>query len=147
MSTMLHRAHPAADLSGLLKTLAGTDRFRTLLRAITLSEMTAELTRGGVTLFAPSDHAFERLPGWALRTLFRRPDRLRALIEQHLVSGCYFERDLIPFTRLPTRAGSELRFAFADDRDVLVNGVLVSTPDIIATDGVVHELDGVLLWD
>ena len=145
MSRTLHRTRSAADLSGLLQTLAATDRFRTLLRAITRSGMTAELCGGEVTLFAPNDHAFERLPGWALRTLLRRPDRLRALLQQHLVSGRYYERDLIPFTRLPSRAGTDLQLTLQNSRDTLVNGVVVLTPDILVADGVVHELDGVML--
>jgi uncharacterized surface protein with fasciclin (FAS1) repeats len=147
MTTGIRPLRRATDLAGLLPTLTGTDRFRTVLRAIELSGLKDELTRGDVTLFAPSDYAFERLPDGMLARLFERPERVRALLERHLVAGQYHERDLIPFTRLPTRAGSELWITFSDDRDVLVDGVPVLTTDILAANGVAHELEGVLLPD
>ena len=138
-------APPATDLAGMLQTLMAADRFRTFIAAVAAAGVSRDLSRGGLTVFAPSDYAFERLPVETLTTLFTDRDRLRVFLAAHVVRGEYAERDLIPFTRLPTLAGSELTLSIGrDDREILVDGVGIVTTDIVTSGGVVHELDGVL---
>lgn len=138
-------APPATDLAGMLQTLMAADRFRTFIAAVAAAGVSRDLSRGGLTAFAPSDYAFERLPVETLTTLFTDPDRLRVFLAAHIVRGEYAERDLIPFTRLPTLAGTELSLSVGrDDREILVDGVGIVTTDIVTSGGVVHELDGVL---
>jgi uncharacterized surface protein with fasciclin (FAS1) repeats len=141
---MSNRSTRAADdLAGLLQTLAATDRFRTFIAAVAGAGMTGEFSRGGLTVFAPSDWAFERLPASAVKQLFTDPDRLRSLLAGHVVQGEYSERDLVPFTRLPTEAGTELRLSVGDgDGDIRVDGIGIVTTDILTAGGVVHVLDG-----
>lgn len=136
---------PTPGLSGMLQTLMAADRFRTFIAAVAAAGVSRDLSRGGLTVFAPSDYAFERLPVETLTTLFTDADRLRVFLAAHIVRGEYAERDLIPFTRLPTLAGSELTLSVGrDDREILVDGVGIVTTDIVTSGGVVHELDGVL---
>lgn len=138
-------APPATHLAGMLQTLMAADRFRTFIAAVAAAGVSRDLSRGGLTVFAPSDYAFERLPVETLTTLFTDPDRLRVFLAAHIVRGEYAERDLIPFTRLPTLAGTELSLSVGrDDREILVDGVGIVTTDIVTSGGVVHELDGVL---
>ena len=138
-------APPATDLAGMLQTLMAADRFRTFIAAVAAAGVSRDLSRGGLTVFAPSDYAFERLPVETLTDLFTDPDRLRVFLAAHIVRGEYAERDLIPFTRLPTLAGTELSLSVGrDDREILVDGVGIVTTDIVTAGGVVHELDGVL---
>ncbi len=138
-------APPATHLAGMLQTLMAADRFRTFIAAVAAAGVSRDLSRGGLTVFAPSDYAFERLPVETLTTLFSDPDRLRVFLAAHMVRGEYPERDLIPFTRLPTLAGGELTLSIGrDDREILVNGVGIVTTDITTAGGLVHELDGVL---
>lgn len=133
------------DVSGLLQTLGAAARFRTFIAAVAAAGLTQELSRGDTTVFAPSDWAFERLPSGVLREMFGSPERLRALLEGHIVAGVYPERDLIPFTRLSTAAGTVLRLTIGEtDREILVDGIGIVTTDILTADGVVHELDGVV---
>ncbi|MDX2119581.1 MAG: fasciclin domain-containing protein [Gemmatimonadota bacterium] len=138
-------APPATHVAGMLQTLMAADRFRTFIAAVAAAGMSRDLSRGGLTVFAPSDYAFERLPVETLTTLFSDRDRLRVFLAAHVVRGEYAERDLIPFTRLPTLAGSELTLSIGrDDREILVDGIGIVTTDIVTSGGVVHELDGVL---
>lgn len=138
-------APPAAHVAGMLQTLMAADRFRTFIAAVAAAGMSRDLSRGGLTVFAPSDYAFERLPVETLTTLFSDRDRLRVFLAAHVVRGEYAERDLIPFTRLPTLAGSELTLSIGrDDREILVDGIGIVTTDIVTSGGVVHELDGLL---
>lgn len=138
-------APPATHLAGMLQTLMAADRFRTFIAAVAAAGVSRDLSRGGLTVFAPSDYAFERLPVETLTSLFTDRNRLRVFLAAHVVRGEYAERDLIPFTRLPTLAGGEVTLTVGrDDREILVDGVGIVTTDIVTSGGVVHELDGVL---
>jgi len=145
MITLTQRPHRTRTREqGILDTLAATDRFRTFIAAVGAVRMTADLAQGGLTIFVPSDRAFEQLPAEQRVKLLEDPRRLRGLLLGHMVQGQYRERDLIPFTRLPNMAGSTLAISERDS-DVLVNDVGIVTTDILSAGGVVHELDGVML--
>lgn len=137
-------ARRVASQYGIFETLAATDRFRTFLAAVAAAGMTAELAEGDLTIFVPSDRTFDALTAERQVELFAAPARLRDLLRAHMVQGLYRERDLIPFTRLPNRAGGMIALSERDG-DVLANGIGIVTPDIVSLGGVVHELDGVLL--
>ncbi len=144
-TSLLQPTRLAPDLGGLLQTLGATGRFRTFIAAVAAAGLTRELSRGGITVFAPSDWAFDRLPVTTLQRFFDSPERLRQVLAGHVVAGEYPERDLIPFTRLSTAAGTELQLSVGEtDGEVLVNGIGIVTTDILTAGGVVHELDGVV---
>jgi uncharacterized surface protein with fasciclin (FAS1) repeats len=141
---MIAHHHPLAPL---LDTMAAAGRFTTIIAALETAGMSRGLRlQGPFTLFAPSDWAFEKLPRGVLAGLLREPRHLERLLQGHLVAGTYHERDLIPFTRLRSLAGRDLHLALVEG-DVLVNGITVVTTDIEAGNGVVHEVDGVVLLD
>jgi uncharacterized surface protein with fasciclin (FAS1) repeats len=135
-------------VASILETLRAAGRFQTLIATLAATGLSDLLHAPGTfTLFAPSDHAFERLPIETIRLLLNDPDRLRALLRVHITDGEYRERDLIPFTRLRNQPGTALHLSLNDRGEVLVNGIEVLTADILASNGVIHELDGVLLPD
>jgi uncharacterized surface protein with fasciclin (FAS1) repeats len=135
----------AGRIPGLLQTLASTDRFRSFIAAVAAAGMTEELSRGGLTVFAPGDWAFEQLPPSVADSLVGDRNRLRALVAGHVVEGEYRERDLIPFTRLPTLCGTELHLTVGEyPSDIRLDGRGIITTDILTAGGVVHELDGVV---
>jgi len=137
-------ARRVASQYGILETLAATDRFRTFIAAVAAARMTVDLADGDLTIFVPSDRAFEQLPAEQRVKLLEDPRRLRGLLRGHMVQGLYRERHLIPFTRLPNMAGGMIALSERDG-DVLANGIGIVTTDILSAGGVVHELDGVML--
>ncbi len=137
-------ARRVASQYGILETLAATDRFRTFIAAVDAAGLKADIAEGDLTIFVPSDRAFDALPVERQLELFAAPGRLRRLLGTHMVRGQYRERDLIPFTRLPGMAGNMISISEVDG-EVLVNGVGIVTTDIVSLGGVVHELDGVML--
>ena len=144
MTTMIR---PNRPLATLLDTMVAAGRFTTMLNALTAVGMQRTLRlQGPFTLFAPSDWAFEKLPRGVMSSLTGEPRHLERLLQGHLVPGRFHERDLIPFTRLPSLAGRDLHLSLVDG-DVLVNGITVVTTDILAGNGVVQEMDGVLMLD
>ncbi|OBR08438.1 Fasciclin domain family protein [Colletotrichum higginsianum IMI 349063] len=149
---------PPPRCATLAEALPG--RLGTFSRALGRTElgMEGESRRGGsVTLFAPSDEAWEEtLSGEGRRFLFSREGTawLRALVRYHVVEGAVY---MGGGARGEDGRGSrEVRNLLGDKVSVevdgpegagvvRVDGVAVSVRDVPARDGVLHVLDGVLL--
>lgn len=103
---------------------------------------------GPYTTFAPTNAAFASLPGDTLATLQQEAnrDKLKALLQYHIVQGKYTMADLRALasgTQLPTLAGSPITVT-QQTGNVLVNGVQVIDSDIPAANGIIHPLGQVL---
>ena len=142
------RTHRRDRVAPILDTLHAAGRFQTLIATLAATGMSDQLRRpGAFTLFAPNDYAFERLPIETVRLLLNHPDRLRAVLRMHLTDGEFRERDFIFFTRVPSWAGTDLHLSLTDQGEALVSGVPVLTADILASNGVIHEMDGVIMGE
>jgi uncharacterized surface protein with fasciclin (FAS1) repeats len=135
------RTPPAKEL---LETATSTGTFTTLvsgLRATGLADTLAG--RGPFTVFAPTDDAFQKLPAGALAALLRDTARLRAVLNYHMVPGYLMTRDL-KSGDLKTLQGSALS-AVVTSADMRINGARVTQTDFVATNGVLHVLDTLIL--
>ena len=103
---------------------------------------------GPITVYAPSDEAFAKLPASERDSLLSSPDRLRALLLGHLVKDRVFMHDgdsSITSGSVANAAGRELAFA-TDDRDrVTVGGAYLLATDLKADNGCVNVIDRVLI--
>lgn len=98
---------------------------------------------GEVTVFAPSDDAFDLLPADALADLRGDPELLTTVLDRHVILERLHAEDLETGV-LTTRAGDELEVERTGD-SITVDGATVTAPDIAAADGVVHVIDQLLL--
>ncbi len=123
---------------GTVVDVARRNHLNAFLRAIDDAGLTATLEGAGpFTVFAPTDRAFAsaRLP--------RDPKALKSLMQYHVVPGT-FPSDFLD--------GHDLNYTAANGRSVsidgtgglTVNGARVITPDLEASNGVVHVIDRVL---
>jgi uncharacterized surface protein with fasciclin (FAS1) repeats len=120
--------------------------FSTLEQAIQAAELEDVLsTEGPYTVFAPTDEAFAALPPETLDQLLQpeNQDALRQILTYHVVPGSITSPSVTP-GELSTVEGSSLVVDNAAG-EVLVDGARVVEPDIIASNGVVHAIDQVLL--
>jgi uncharacterized surface protein with fasciclin (FAS1) repeats len=99
--------------------------------------------RGPFTVFAPTDEAFKKLPPGAYDALLRDPAKLKAVLNYHVISGFFNARDVKP-REVMTLQGSTLTAAVSA-WEVRVNGARVTQADIVATNGVVHGIEAVIL--
>jgi uncharacterized surface protein with fasciclin (FAS1) repeats len=99
---------------------------------------------GPYTVFAPTDAAFGDLPSGLLMRVLRDPGLVGELAGYHLVEGEVRSTDLTDGTTLTTVQGDELAISVRDGA-AYVNDVLISTPDLEASNGVIHVIDEVLL--
>ena len=133
-----------APSKNIVDTLIEAGRFTTLTAAIEAAGLSAELAgKGPFTVFAPTDEAFKKLPSGAYDRLLNDAGKLKAVLNYHIVAGHLTARDL-KSGEMATLQGTSL-MAVVSSSDVRVNEARVTKADTIATNGVVHAIDAVIL--
>jgi iron complex transport system substrate-binding protein len=119
----------------------------TLVRALQIAGQWDMLSgEGPFTVFAPQQSAFDDLPPGLLEGLFSSPISVQAVIGFHIVPDLLTYADLLGMDgeSLPTLLGTPLSVTVEGDT-VFINGVAIAEPDVMASNGVLHYIDGVLL--
>jgi uncharacterized surface protein with fasciclin (FAS1) repeats len=120
--------------------------FSTLLAAAEAAGLVETLTgEGPYTVFAPTDEAFAALPEGTVDTLLQpeNQEQLQGVLLYHVVPGKVMTGDLSDGMEAETAQGAPVTISLADG--VTVNGATVVTPDIEASNGVIHVIDTVIL--
>jgi uncharacterized surface protein with fasciclin (FAS1) repeats len=137
---------PAAAEKNIVALAQETPGLSTLVEAVSAAGLVETLEEPGpYTVFAPTNEAFEALGG-TLDTLLEPENEaeLAEVLTYHVVPGELTSSDLSDGQKLKTVQGSTLEVQIADG-DVTVNGAKVATPDVEASNGVVHVIDEVLI--
>ena len=131
----------------IVETAEGAGHFTTLTKALQTAGLTETLKGSGpFTVLAPTDEAFEQLPPGTLDSLMKDPAKLKDLLLYHVVSGKVMAKDLSVLSSAKTLQGKELEIS-SEEGDIFIDDALVTQPDIEASNGVIHEIDTVLLPD
>ncbi len=134
---------PAGDIVATAKA-AGT--FGTLLKAATAAGLVETLQGPGpFTVFAPTDDAFAALPAGTLDKLLADPAALKQVLLYHVVSGKVTSDQVVNLTSADSVEGAPIAVAVKDGKVYLNGSAQVVTPDIAASNGVIHVIDQVLL--
>jgi len=124
---------------------AGT--FNTLVAAVQAAGLVDALKADGpVTVFAPSDAAFAKLPEGTVENLLKpeNRDQLAAILTYHVVPGKLMASDVSSMKGTKTLQGEAVTFEIKDGK-VFVDKAQVVQTDIIASNGVIHVIDTVIL--
>lgn len=100
-------------------------------------------TGGPYTVFAPTNEAFKAVPAAAMDDLVKHPEKLKAVLSYHVIDGKATAAD-IKNSNAKTLQGANLALAKAGDF-VTVESAAVVTPNLMATNGVIHTIDTVLM--
>tara|TARA_B110000438_G_scaffold277995_1_gene301097 strand:- start:2 stop:493 length:492 start_codon:yes stop_codon:yes gene_type:complete len=100
--------------------------------------------KGPFTVFAPTDAAFEKLPDGILETLLADKEALTEVLTFHVVAGTVMADAVIKMTEFETVSGFKAEVKI-ESGQVYAAGAKVITPDIIASNGVIHVIDNVML--
>lgn len=138
-------AVPEVDFASVLDVLAGSPQFSLLDQLVRDADLRALFDDGPVTLFAPTNAAFDELTADAVAQLRSDPDLLARVLRHHVVAGRLLTTDFEPGV-LTTFAG-DLIDVVAVGRSWRVGGASLVEPDLIAANGVVHAVDALLLPD
>lgn len=100
---------------------------------------------GPYTLFAPTDEAFAKIPKNKLDDLLKPEKRetLQALLRNHIVPGKLMANELKTLSETKSARGEELKI---ESREGLwINQARVVSPDLEASNGVLHGIDSILM--
>jgi transforming growth factor-beta-induced protein len=136
---------PSSDTIPAVAEKAGT--FKTLLAAAKAAGLVDVLSGDKpLTVFAPNDDAFAKLPAGTIENLLKpeNKDKLAAILKLHVVAGRVFSDDVLSKKELKSLQGGKLS-ASVKNGAAFVNGARLLSTDIDALNGVIHVIDTVLL--
>ncbi len=138
---------PVTKSPDIVTIAASNDQFSTLVAAVSAADLVGTLQGPGpFTLFAPTNEAFAALPAGTVETLLKpeNKDQLVKVLTYHVVPGAVTSDQLAgQRADVATVQGQTVRI---DGRNgVRVNNARVTQADIMASNGVIHRIDRVLL--
>jgi len=139
---------PAATAQlDIVETAIAADDFDTLVAAVQAAGLVETLqSPGPFTVFAPTDAAFAKLPPGTVENLLRpeNRDQLVAILTYHVVPGRTMAADLAgKQVEVTTVEGSTVEIDGMNG--VMVDGATVIQADVMASNGVIHVIDEVIL--
>jgi uncharacterized surface protein with fasciclin (FAS1) repeats len=142
-------AEPPAEMAAgdIVDTAVGAGSFTTLAAALEAAGLVETLKGDGpFTVFAPTDEAFAQLPAGTLDELLlpENKDALTEILTYHVAEGSVASGDLSDGQMVTTLQGGELPVEIAGG-SVAIGDATVTTPDVAASNGVIHVIDTVLL--
>ncbi|WP_184679188.1 fasciclin domain-containing protein [Algisphaera agarilytica] len=142
---------PAGPSGDIVETAASAGVFNTLLAAAEAAGLVETLqSEGPLTVLAPTDAAFAKLPEGTVESLLEpeNKDQLVAILTYHVVPGKVDSAAALEAGTATTVQGGELTFSVESHGDhdhAQVNGVNIIKTDIETTNGMIHVIDAVLL--
>lgn len=145
METMAESPAVAGDT--IVDVAAANPDFSTLVAAVQAAGLQETLSgEGPFTVFAPTNEAFEALPAGLVDALLLPENKevLTQILTYHVVSGEVMSSDIAPGD-VPTVEGEDIAITVTDNGTVRVNDAKVLTPDVEASNGVIHVINKVLV--
>ena len=121
--------------------------FSTLVAAVEAAGLADALDGAKqVTVFAPTNEAFAKLPAGTVDSLLKPENKkkLQDILKYHVVEGRVKAKDVVNLKKAKTLEGEDLDIA-VDGGKVTINGIEVVKTDIPCKNGVIHVIDGVLI--
>ena len=151
-------AAPVVQAKSVVETLAAAGNYTKLSELLKTAGVAEMLKgRGPFTVFAPSDKAFAALPKETLDGLVKDPVKLQDLLLSHVVQGKAMAADLAKIQKVKSVNGKTLAVKLVDEvttgpdgeevvtQVTTVAGAKVLKADVSAKNGVIHEIDRVLV--
>jgi uncharacterized surface protein with fasciclin (FAS1) repeats len=131
----------------IVQTAVDAGSFNTLVAAVKAAGLVETLKgKGPFTVFAPTDAAFAKLPAGTVEALLADPQKLASILTFHVVPGKVMAADIVKANGAkPATANGQSLDIVVRDGKVLVNGANVVTADVVASNGVIHVIDTVLI--
>ena len=137
----------AATSKDIVDTAIAAGNFKTLAAALQAAGLAETLKgKGPFTVFAPTDEAFNKLPAGTVDSLLKpeNKDKLKANLLYHVVSGEVGSSQVVKLSSAKTLEGKDVTFS-VDNGSVTIDNAKVITPDVKASNGVIHVIDTVLI--
>jgi uncharacterized surface protein with fasciclin (FAS1) repeats len=136
-------ASVAAQAKDIVDTAVAAGNFKTLATALQAAGLVDTLKGAGpFTVFAPTDEAFAKVPKDQLDALLADKAKLTAVLTYHVVPGKVMAADVKPGMVKTVQGGS---LTIGTMGGVTVDNAKVTATDIVASNGVIHVIDSVVL--
>jgi uncharacterized surface protein with fasciclin (FAS1) repeats len=135
----------AAPTKNIVGTAQGAGQFKTLLALAKQAGLVGALSgTGKLTVFAPTDAAFKKVPAATLAKLKADKALLKRVLLYHAVKGQVPAAKVVTLKSAKTLAGPSVRISVTGST-VRVNTARVVSADVRATNGIIHVVDRVLI--
>lgn len=129
----------------LVEVATDAGSFHTLVAALKAAGLVETLSGDGpFTVLAPTDEAFARIPQDELQALIADKEALTAVLTYHVIPGRVMSTDVVALSSANTVNGQSVEVKVMEGR-VMIDEATVITPDIEASNGVIHVIDRVIL--
>lgn len=136
-------ASVAAQAKDIVDTAVAAGNFNTLATALKAAGLVDTLKGAGpFTVFAPTDEAFAKVPKDQLDALLADKEKLTAVLTYHVVPGKVMAADVKAGMVKTVQGGS---LTIGTTGGVTVDSAKVTATDIVASNGVIHVIDSVVL--
>ena len=129
------------------ETAAAAGKFNTLIAAAKAAGLVGALSGDKeLTVFAPTDEAFAKLPAGTVESLLK-PENKQKLVDiltYHVVAGRVYSEDVVAAKSAKTLQGSPIGISVGSGGAMINSSKLIAT-DVDASNGVIHIIDSVLL--
>jgi len=131
-------------MANILETAIAAGSFKTLVEAVKAADLVDTLSGPGpLTVFAPNDDAFAKLPAGTVEGLLKDIPKLKSVLTYHVVLGKVMSSDVSKMQSARTVQGQSISIDTSDG--VKVDNAKVVKADIEADNGVIHVIDSVIM--
>ena len=129
----------------IVQTAVAAGQFKTLVKLVKQAGLAGALQgKGPLTVFAPTDAAFAKVPKSTLAALAKDKAKLRAVLLYHVAKGKLTAAKVIKLRSIKTLNGQSLKVR-VNHGTVTVGGARVIKANIGASNGVIHVINQVLI--
>jgi uncharacterized surface protein with fasciclin (FAS1) repeats len=141
---------PAAMKPGtsmnVVQTAVAAGQFKTLVKLVKAAGLAGALSGPGpLTVFAPTDAAFAKVPKATLNALLKNKAQLRQVLLYHVVKGDVKAAQVVKLRSAGTLAKKRIAITVRKGTVVLNGKVKVVKTDVAASNGVIHVVNAVLI--
>ena len=136
-----------AQEKDIVDTAVAAGSFKTLAAALQAAGLVETLKgKGPFTVFAPTDEAFAKLPAGTVENLLKpeNKEKLKAVLTYHVVAGKVTAAQVTNLKVAKTVQGGEAKISVKGGKVMVDNANVVKT-DIMASNGVIHVIDTVIM--
>lgn len=131
-------------MKNIVETAKDAASFKTLLAAAEAAGLVDTLAgEGPLTVFAPTDEAFAKLPEGTVESLLKDKAKLTEILTYHVVPGKVMAKDVLNLKKAKTVQGKEITIDTSSG--VKVDNAKVVKTDIETSNGVIHVIDTVMI--
>ena len=136
---------PKMGAKNLVQTAVAAGQFKTLASLLQKAGLAGTLEgKGPFTVFAPTDAAFAKVPKATLASLAKNKAKLRAVLLYHVVKGKVTAAQAMKLQSAKTLEGKSISIR-ASGGKVIVGGATVVKANVLASNGVIHVINKVLI--